>query len=140
MVTELAHLREAVATFAAACANKLRGQHAVAGSVTVYLSVNRFKGNLPMHRNSLTLTLPAKTSDTIETTKSALQLLDSIYRPGIWYKKAGVVVGEISTDACIQQYLYDKIQNRKQRQDLMKAVDRINHTMVQRPCACFPRV
>lgn len=126
MVGDLQHLREAVATFASGCANKLRGQRAVAGSVTVFISSNRFREDLPMYRNSMTMALPVKTSDTMEITQASMRLLEMIYRPAILYKKAGVVVGDIAGDACIEQYLYDKIHNRKQRHGLMKTIDQIN--------------
>src|SRR5574344_708570 len=92
MVTSVDSLRASVADFAASCANKLRGQHSVASTVTVYIMSNRFREDLPQYSNGQTAILPISTSDTIEITQAALSVLESIYREGIFYKKAGVIL------------------------------------------------
>lgn len=127
MVTSLAHLQESVATFASSCANKLRGQHSVATNVTVFVMSNRFREDLAQYSNAQTVTLPIPTDDTIEITKAALSILRAMYREGIHYKKTGVILSGI-TDACaIQQSLFDEINNRPQRRELMTAIDKLNH-------------
>lgn len=127
MVSDLPNLRESVATFAASCANKLRGQRSVAGSVSVFIYSNRFRDDLAQYADCRTTPLLVKTSDTIEITQTALQLLDEAYRPGIWYKKAGVILSDISSDAAVSQDLFDRVDNRNERTQLMKAIDNINH-------------
>ncbi len=127
MVTSIDSLRASVADFAASCANKLRGQHSVASTVTVYIMSNRFREDLPQYGNGQTAILPIATSDTIEITKAALSVLDEIYREGINYKKAGVILGNISDASVIQQNLFDEVKNRPQRFQLMKSIDEINH-------------
>ena len=128
MVNDLPSLKASVATFASSCANKLRGQLAGAKSVTVYLLSNRFREDLTQYNNAGTWTFITPTSDTMEITQAALKVLEQIYRPGIWYKKSGVIVGDIIDIAQIQQDLFDPIPNRKERSDLMKAIDRLNHS------------
>lgn len=127
MVTDFESLRASVAHFAASCANKLRGQHSVASLVTVFVSSNRFREDLPQYQNSATVALPIPTSDTMEITHAASDALRSIFVEGIMYKKAGVVLGMISDASAIQQDLFDEIQNRPQRDELMKAIDQLNH-------------
>ena len=127
MVTSIDSLRASVADFAASCANKLRGQHSVASTVTVYIMSNRFREDLPQYSNGQTAILPISTSDTIEITQAALSVLESIYREGIFYKKSGVILGNITDASVIQQNLFDEVKNRPQRFQLMKSIDEINH-------------
>jgi len=43
------------------------------------------------------------------------------------YKKAGVILGNITDASAIQQNLFDEIKNRPQRIQLMKNIDKLNH-------------
>ena len=127
MVSDLPSLKASVATFASSCANKLRGQSACAKAVTVFLLSNRFREDLCQYNNSASWTFLTPTSDTMEITQAALKLLEQIYRPGIWYKKSGVVVSEITDKSLVQQDLFDPITKRVERSNLMKTIDQLNH-------------
>ncbi|MDO4932327.1 MAG: Y-family DNA polymerase [Prevotellaceae bacterium] len=126
MVDDIDSLKASVATFAAGCAGKLRGQHTAATSVTVFLCSNRFRDDMQQYSNAATETLPVPTSDTMEITQAALTALGSIFRPGVMYKKSGVAVGGITSASAIQQNMFDNIPNRMERGQLMKAIDSIN--------------
>ena len=127
MVTGLDKLKASVAYFTASCANKLRSQGSVAGEITVYVCSNRFRDDLPQYFNAATRRLQVGTADTIELTELALELLESIYRPGISYKKSGVILGDISSERAVQQILFDSIGNRPERLGLSKTMDVLNH-------------
>ena len=127
MVSDLPSIKASVATFASSCANKLRGQHAGAKSVTVFMYSNRFREDLPQYGNTATYTFVTPTADTLEITQAALALAEQIYRPGILYKKSGVIVGDIVDTSAIQMDLFDPIPNRKERSSLMKVIDNLNH-------------
>lgn len=127
MVSDLPSLKASVATFASNCANKLRGQHSGAKAVTVIICSNRFREELDQYGNAATAILLTPTSDTIEITDAALKILKRIYKPGIQYKKSGVIVSDIHDITQIQYDLFDPIQNRPQRSELMKAMDNLNH-------------
>ena len=127
MVTDCEMLKSSVAHFTAGCANKLRGQGSVAKAITVYVCSNRFRKDLPQYFNAETMKLSVATSDTIELTKAALDLVSSIYKPGISYKKSGVILSDISSDTAVQQILFDDIDNRPERQKLSMTMDMINH-------------
>lgn len=126
MVEDLPHLKEAVIHFASSCANKLRGQGAIAGAVTVFLTSNRFREDLQQYSNAATRTLLVRTSDTLEIVNHALDALKEIYRPGIWYKKCGVVLSDMTPDKAVTWDLFDPITNRKERDELMATIDRLN--------------
>ena len=125
-VEDLASLKASVANFAFSCANKLRAQQAVASSVTVFLYSNRFRNDLEQYENADTSYFITPTSDSLEITASALRILDRLYKPGIQYKKTGVVLGRIGPSDSVQQDLFDPIPNRPQRSALMSAIDALN--------------
>ena len=124
---DLASLRAAVATFASGCANKLRGQSARARTVTVFIASNRFREDLPQYSNAATLPLPLPTNDTMELADAALKALAEIFREGVLYKKAGVILSDIEPDDSLQLALFDPVRNRPKRSCLMQAMDDINH-------------
>lgn len=127
MVSDLSSLKASVATFASSCANKLRGQNASAKAVTVFILSNRFREDLTQYNRGSTSYFITPTSDTMEITRAALKILDEIYRPGILYKKSGVIVSEIIDNEAIQYDLFDPIRNRRERDELMKTIDLLNH-------------
>lgn len=125
-VEDLPSLKASVASFAFSSANKLRAQQAMASSVTVFLGSNRFRDDLEQYENADTAFFITPTSDSLEITSSALQILERLYKPGIQYKKTGVVLGRIGPSDSVQQDLFDSIPNRPQRMALMKAIDALN--------------
>lgn len=127
MVGDLPSLKASVATFASSCANKLRAQHSGAKAVTVFICSNRFREDLQQYGNAATAVLLTPTSDTIEITDAALKIVETIYKPGILYKKSGVIVSDINDISNIQYDMFDPIQNRPERSELMKAMDDLNH-------------
>ena len=127
MVSDLPSLKSSVATFASSCATKLRGQHAVADGVTVFETSNRFREDLPQYGNALTHRFETPTADTIEITKAAEELLQSIWLPGILYKKSGVIMTGVHDNGLIQGNIFDPVRNRCDRKELMEAIDKINH-------------
>lgn len=126
MVTDFHSLQSSVVSFASSCANKLRGQASLAKAVTVFVASNRFREDLPQYGHSHTHYLDVPSSDTLEIVNAAVIALKQCYQEGIHYKKAGVILGEISDAAGRQQSLFDDIQNRSARNELMKAIDHIN--------------
>lgn len=123
-------LAERVAVFVAACGKKLRYQNGVADTLTVFISTNRHQLDQPQHQEAFPAHLETPTNDTLELTHTALQVLRHIYRKGYQYKKAGVIVSNITSSHTVQQNLFDKI-NRPQRLKLNQAIDRINDKLGQ---------
>jgi len=126
MISDKEALRSAVAHFAASCANTLRGQGSVAGCVSVFIGSNHFRQDLRQYWNGASRRLAVDSADTVEITEVAMSLLDSIYKAGIMYKKAGVILSEISPCDEIQQNLFDDVENRPERAELSVAMDKIN--------------
>ncbi|HCF87760.1 MAG TPA: DNA polymerase V subunit UmuC, partial [Ktedonobacter sp.] len=53
-ITKLEEMQEAVATYAARAAEKLREQDSLASCLTVFIKTNSFKKDLPQYANSFT--------------------------------------------------------------------------------------
>lgn len=126
MVSDLPSLKASVASFASSCANKLRGQQSLCQSVTVFVSSNSFRTDLPQYGNAATVLLVTPTADTLEINKAAMQCLESVYLPGIMYKKSGVLLGKISPAYPAQMELFNSPVRRMRRENLMHALDDIN--------------
>ncbi len=87
----LADLREAVTVFATRAAEKLRRQRGVVGQVYVYIRTGHYEQERPRSQgHSIELSQP--TNDTARIVHAALAVLESIYKPGYPYAKAGVVL------------------------------------------------
>lgn len=78
--------------------------------------------------NSFQVELPVPTNSDMELVHYANLSLRRIYRDGIAYKRAGVVVSRIVPEENIQMNLFDEVDRARHRK-LMDAVDTINRKM-----------
>ena len=128
LVYDLADLEEAVASYIAKAAVKLRAQNSLAGAVQVYIRTNIFKPEAPQYQRGVTVPLPEASADTRVLTAWALKVLRRIYRPGFGYHKAGVMLLDLVPRTSRQFALFDAqggaMDGRSER--LMGVLDRIN--------------
>jgi len=117
-------VKERVSTFAVSCAEKLREQHSLCNKIEVFIQSNRFKENEGQYSNSIAVKLPFPTSSSIEIVEFALQGLQTIYKKGIGYKRAGVVLMNFEKDTEYQQSLFTN--SNPKHALLMEAMDHIN--------------
>ncbi len=127
-VTELESLHNSVATFATRAAEKLRQQNSVAGQIQVFVATNRHRADLPQHSEGRLITFMTPTDSTLEIAKAASSLLKELYRVGYGYKKAGVVLYDISDNEGIQSSMFDSV-DRPKHKALMQTLDRLNTQM-----------
>jgi DNA polymerase V len=125
MVTELDELKQAVSMYATRCAEKLRTQNSCTNLVEVFLHTNPFRPDLPQYKNVRFVRLPVASNSTLVVVQAALRGLESIYRAGYQYKKAGVIVSGLVPSNTIQYNLfYPTDEDRHTR--LMTAMDKVN--------------
>ena len=126
-LNQLGQVEEAVANFAAQCSRKLKEQHTVCQSISVFAHTSRVRTDMPQDYIHSTVHLQVPTNDHQELVVLAVKLLrnqwkgDSLY----WYKKTGVIVWNICKDHAIQRSLFDTVDREKQAA-LAKAIDEIN--------------
>lgn len=121
-------LVEALSSFASSCAMKLRLQKSCCSNISVFILTNPHNSNIEQQHSYLTLQFDTPTSDSMEIVKMAVKGLKMIYKKGVTYKKAGVIVGNTTPNNQVQMSLFDKIKRNK-RKRLMNSVDKINTLM-----------
>lgn len=121
-VYDLESLKEAVASYIAIAAAKLRSQGSFAGMVQVYIRTNPHK-DAPQYQCGLTIPLPEATDDTLRLTRAALWGLKRIYRAGHAYQKAGVALLNLTDAATAQMNLFSAARDNPK---LMQVMDHIN--------------
>jgi DNA polymerase V len=127
MVSSWPELSEAIASHAIRAAEKLRHENARAGHLSVFVHTNRFREDLPQYGGSGSCELLPATSTTPVILSKALEIGERLWRSGFQYKKAGVMLSEI-TRGPVQAGLFE--QRDEQRDDrLMGTMDRINRKM-----------
>jgi len=128
MVSDFSALAEAVSNFAARCAEKLRRQKSCCNMILVFLNTNPFRDDLKQYYRYIFIPLPVATSSTSEIIHYALIGLQSIYKSGYAFKKAGIIVSEIIPSNQVQQNLFDAI-DRERVNKLMETLDKLNNKM-----------
>jgi DNA polymerase V len=123
-VYTLPELEEAVATYIARAAEKLRAQGSVAGAVEVYIRTNPFSEKQPQYQRAIAVPLTQSTSDTMRLTRAALWGLRRIFKPGFAYQKAGVMLMEIAPASQVQGVLFEPGSAARPR--LMEVIDAAN--------------
>jgi DNA polymerase V len=128
MLTSFEELRDAILTFTARASEKLRRKDMVAGQISVFIRTNSFRSDQVQYAPTATVGLTPYSNDTRTTQAAALMALKQIYRDGLAYKKAGVLMLNLVRSHMAPTDLYS-IQPKESAQQLMKAVDRINNHM-----------
>ncbi|PNW27303.1 Y-family DNA polymerase [Formosa algae] len=124
MITEYTDLQERVATFAISCAEKLRHQNSHTNAVMVFLHTNGFRKDLPQYYRNVVVKTETPTHSSFDLVKAAHKALECIYRKDFHYKKAGVIVMNLTPDNQKQFSLFSN-ENPK-HQPLMGVIDRLN--------------
>lgn len=121
-------LSQAVSTYANMCGIKLRKERSCAKAIHVMIYTNPFKQEFRSnYRGEKIIKLDLATNDSIEIISHCMNALKSIYRPDCIYKRAGVMVSNIVPQSQVQHTLFDNIKDLEKRQNLMRAVDKLNN-------------
>lgn len=127
MISDPDDLRSHIANHAARCAMKLRRQHLACSLVTAFIQSNHFRDDLPQYDQSGSHSFTTPTNTTSEIVAAADSILARIFRKGIYYKRAGVMVAGISDASAIQPDLFDYDPLRSDKLiRLSTALDKIN--------------
>ena len=122
--TKLIDLEERIATFAVSCAEKIRAQNSCCKSLMVFIHSNGHRKDLPQYHRNIVIKLPYATNSSIELAKFATLALRKIFKKGIMYKKAGVIIQDFTPEGNTQIELFE---NRNTKHiPLMQVVDKLN--------------
>ncbi|MGE4564326.1 MAG: Y-family DNA polymerase [Victivallaceae bacterium] len=127
-VTELGDLAEAVASYTARAAEKLRGEKLLAAGINVYFEYFAESRPVPLERgfSGTTVTFPSPTADTAAMLGQIGPKLKGIFLPGRRYKKAGVLFFGLESAVDRQLDLFSPAARSDRDERLAAAVDELN--------------
>lgn len=127
MTSNLEQLTSYIVEFVSVASQKLRAQHSVCQSVTVFIATNRHREDMEQYKSLATDKMAVPTADTAVIAKTATSILKQIFKPNFQYKKAGIILSDLSGDDAIQVGLFDaEAKDIKKSRKLMSALDQLN--------------
>lgn len=118
-------IREALASYVARAAEKLREQGSLAEEMVISLQTSGFVEDRERYFNSARCILPHPTNDTVLMTKASNQALTRIFRKGYAYSKVGVLLTNLVQSDGYTPDLFAE-PPRKNCDRLMAAIDQLN--------------
>jgi DNA polymerase V len=133
-ITELPELSQALSSYVARAAEKLRRENLVSKHMLVFMHTSPFAKDAakdPYYAPHLSFALPLHTNYTPELIHYALWALQKMYRPGYRYMKCGVMLTDLLTEGAQTGDLFARHDTARESK-LMAALDHINQTMGKR--------
>jgi DNA polymerase V len=118
-------MEQAVATYAARAAEKMRRQRLASATLVVFVLTNRFKPTDPQYTAQQLVQLPVATADTGKLIRAARWALAKIWKNGFRYKKAGVMLLDLGPASHVQADLFHAPDDGRSRAR-MGALDALN--------------
>ncbi|MEX0812095.1 MAG: Y-family DNA polymerase [Chitinophagales bacterium] len=125
--TSLEQLKERVSTFAVTCAEKLRKEASCCNAMLIFLHTNQHRSDLIQYKGNTFIRLPFPSNSSIELSKFATRGLERIFKKGFEYKKAGIVVMDITPENSVQLNLFEN--SNPKHKKILAAIDSINRSL-----------
>ncbi|MEA3405324.1 MAG: Y-family DNA polymerase [Pseudomonadota bacterium] len=132
LVTDYNSMKQAVASYTATAAEKLRKQKSTCKRISVFITTHKHKTDKPQYRNLYQIPLIYPTDNSVLLSKMAIRALDHIWLAGYEYQKASVTLSELSDKGALQTDLFapnPKFSGNIQSDRLMNVVDKLNLKM-----------
>lgn len=127
-VQRLEELEEALSNYVSIACEKLRNQNSRAATLCVYLKTNSYHLKQKQYNNSISLTLPQASNDTMEIITYSKRALQNIYKSGFNFCKVGIVLSDFVPEKIQQIQLFSSV-DYNDSDKLMKALDSINSSL-----------
>ncbi|MFA5850240.1 MAG: Y-family DNA polymerase [Bacteroidales bacterium] len=124
-LSDIDELCQAVSYFASNCSEKLRKQNGVCSQIQVFILTNYFREDMPQCYQSIVVPLETASDSTLEIVKASCRALEKIYSPLFRYKKAGVILSQISKKEETTGNIFCDFDVAK-HSNLMSALDDVN--------------
>ncbi|TPG87812.1 translesion error-prone DNA polymerase V subunit UmuC [Pseudomonas caspiana] len=124
-LTELAPIKEAVATYMMRASEKLRAQGSVCKKIRVSIRTGMFNPEEAKFANGVVVDLPYPTDDVRLLTKAAVDALERVYRPGFKYSKAEVMLLNLCQPGEYTDDLF-AVSQPSEAKKVMAVLDKIN--------------
>ena len=124
-IEKFQELKEAVANYCLNASEKIRSESLVAKAITVFVRTSPFQRNFGYYSNAKTIDFPIATNNSIETVKTAVNILEKIFKNGYQYQKAGVMLTGLRNDDG-RKNLFSSEKDEK-IDSLMRSIDNTNY-------------
>ena len=124
-VEKLQEMKEAVANYSLNASEKIRSESLNAKSITIFIRTSPFQSRFGYYSNSKTIDFPIATDNSIEIVKAAIEGLESIFKNGYRYQKAGVILTGLS-NSNEGENLFSSEKDKKIG-NLMRSIDKTNY-------------
>ena len=125
-IIDYEEMRQAVCSYAARAAEKLRGEHQYCRFISAFVKTSPFALNELYYGNSASVKLLTPTQDSRDIIHAAVKCLDKIWKEGHRYQKAGVMLGDFFSQGVAQLNLFDDNAPRPGSEKLMAVMDQLN--------------
>jgi DNA polymerase V len=132
LVEHFDEMRQAVSSYTAVAAEKLRKQNGTCQMVTVYITTPPYRENIHQYQNQISLPLVYPSDSTVLLSKMTLRALKNIWKPGFQYLKASVSLSQITPKGSLQTDLFapnPKYSGNTKSDALMLVMDQMNQKM-----------
>ena len=126
-VTSWEPMREAIASYAARAAEKMRRYKVAAENIFIFMHTSTFN-NDPFYSNGASARFVGTTNDTGEVVALAVRLGERLWRDGFRYSKCGIMITELLPETIRQPALWDEL-DRDRREQAWKVMDKLNATL-----------
>ena len=127
-VENFKELEQRVVSYATRASEKIRSDQLQAKKITVFIRSNKFNQKNQPYYGDKTYSFISPTNDLFEIVKMAVKALGYIYKSGIKYKKAGVLLSDLSSEGTYNRDLFFQ----RSEKDILKKIkvnrvfDRLN--------------
>ncbi|SFR01064.1 DNA polymerase V [Enterobacter sp. kpr-6] len=125
-ITDYDEMRQAICSYAARAAEKLRSEHQYCRYISVFVKTSPFALKEQYYGNQAGTKLLTPTQDTRDIIAAATRCLDAIWRDGHRYQKAGIMLGDFFSQGVAQLNLFDDHAPRAGSDALMTLMDTLN--------------
>ncbi len=124
-IKKFQELKEAVANYCLNASEKIRSESLVTKAITIFVRTSPFQKNFGYYSNSKTVDFPIATNNSIEIVKTAVSILEKIFKNGYQYQKAGVMLTGLHNDDG-KKNLFSSDKDEKIN-SLMRSIDSTNY-------------
>ena len=127
-VENFKELEQRVISYATRASEKIRSDQLQAKKITVFIRSNKFNQKNQPYYGDKTYNFISPTNDLFEIVQMAVKALGCIYKSGIKYKKAGVLLSDLSSEGTYNRDLFFQ----RSEKDILKKIkvnrvfDRLN--------------
>ncbi len=118
-------IKRSIASFVSEAAEEMRSQGSVCNEISLYLTTDRHRLDLPQYANGVSRRLSSYTCDTVKLIEEAFLIFEEIFLEDFDYRKAGIRLTRLQ-DFSEHQFALFGSNDTHERIKLMKTMDALN--------------